>query len=239
MRIALLDDDLETAAQLNAILTEAGYDCRSFHKGYALLRMLRSETVDLLLLDWNVPDFSGIEIIEWVNKHCDPKPPILLSTARTAAEDIVTGLNAGADDYLVKPVQPEILLARVKAVLRRSYPTPPSDGIEHYDDYTFDVSREQVSLGNTLIPMTSKEFTLSLLLFRNLHRPLSRGYIFETLWGRNPDLPTRTLDTHISKIRTKLNLRPENGYRLAPVYAYGYRLERLAEKKAIAAEAVR
>ncbi len=79
------------------------------------------------------------------------------------------------------------------------------------------------------VALTAKEFGLALLLFRNVHRALSRGHILEAIWGRNPDLPTRTLDMHISRIRSKLELRPQNGYRLAPVYSYGYRLERLTE----------
>ena len=84
-------------------------------------------------------------------------------------------------------------------------------------------------MNGELLPLTAKEFGLALLLFRNVHRALSRGHILEAIWGRNPDLPTRTLDMHISRIRTKLELRPENGYRLAPVYSYGYRLEQLTD----------
>jgi DNA-binding response OmpR family regulator len=146
-------------------------------------------------------------------------------SSRSAEEDIVAGLSAGADDYVVKPVAPAVLLARVNALARRAYPPPPPDGIETFGDYLFDMRNETVELVGQQIMLTAKEFALALLLFRNIHRPLSRAYIFEALWGGNPDLSTRTLDAHISNVRTKLNLRPGNGYKLVPIYAYGYRLE--------------
>ena len=85
---------------------------------------------------------------------------------------------------------------------------------------------EEIRIGEELVSLNSKEFALALLLFENMHRPLSRGYILETLWRADPNLPTRTLDMHVSRIRTKLGLRPENGFRIAAVSGYGYRMER-------------
>src|SRR3546814_6726602 len=104
-------------------------------------------------------------------------------------------------------------------------------GIETFGDLSFDTRNEMVEISGEPVILTAKEFALALLLFRNMHRALSRAYIFEAIWGRNPDLPTRTLDAHISNVRTKLNLRPGNGYRLVPIYAYGYRLAALADRK--------
>jgi CheY-like chemotaxis protein len=147
-------------------------------------------------------------------------------TSRSAEEDIVAGLQGGADDYVIKPVAPAVLKARVDALGRRAYPSA-APGLETYGPYRFDTRAETVELAGKPVSVTAKEFALALLLFRNLHRALSRAYIFEALWGRNPDLPSRTLDAHISNIRTKLNLRPGNGFKLVPIYAYGYRLEAL------------
>lgn len=230
MRIAALDDD---PAQLEAVeraLTEAGHSCQTFPLAKALVAALRRDTFDLLVVDWNLPDMSGIETIAWARENLETPPPVLLLTSRSAEEDVVKGLNAGADDYVVKPVQAPVLLARVNALLRRAYPARPAERVEAFGDYGFDIQAETVTLGGQAGPaMTSKEFALALLLFRNTHRALSRAHILETVWGRNPDLPTRTLDMHISRIRSKLNLRPENGFRLAPVYSYGYRLERLQD----------
>lgn len=115
---------------------------------------------------------------------------------------------------------------------RRVYPEPTSTEPERYGDYVFDMRMETASAGGKPVQLTAKEFALALMLFRNLNRTLSRSYIFEALWGANPDLQTRTLDAHISKVRTKLQLRACNGFRLVPVYGYGYRLEAMAEKTA-------
>jgi len=227
MKIGILDDDAALASHVETILGSAGHICQLFHSGRRLVNVLHHETFDLLVLDWNVPDLTGIAVLGWMREHLDTPPPVLLLTSRTAEEDIVEGLRIGADDYVVKPVQPAVLLARVEAILRRAYPSPRTGSIEEYGDYRFDTLEERIERAGVPIPVTAKEFQLALMLFRNQHRALSRTYIFEAIWGRNPDLPTRTLDAHMSKVRSKLNLRPENGYKLVPVYAYGYRLEKL------------
>jgi DNA-binding response OmpR family regulator len=225
MRIGVLEDDVELARELEGLLVGAGYRCFLFQSGQKLINFLRHETIDLLLLDWNIPDVSGISVVRWIQENLEVHPPILMLTSRTAEEDIVAALRSGADDYVVKPVQSGVLLARIESIRRRAYPEPHASTTERYGDYVFDLRQENVRLKESEITLTAKEFALALMLFRNMHRALSRSYIFEALWGRNPDLQTRTLDSHISKVRTKLNLRPENGLKLVPVYAYGYRLE--------------
>lgn len=227
MRIGILEDDEALAGLVEKLLGESGHACAVYADGPAMVRALHRETFDLLVLDWNVPGLSGLEIIEWARANLDVAPPALMLTSRSAEEDIVAGLSAGADDYVIKPVAPSVLKARVEALARRAYPTA-SSGVEHYGPYCFDTRAETVTLNGVPITITAKEFALALLLFRNLHRALSRAYIFEALWGRNPNLPTRTLDAHVSNIRSKLNLRPDNGFKLVPIYAYGYRLETLA-----------
>lgn len=227
MRIAALDDDDAQREAIARVLVSGGHSSQCFHLAAPLIAALRRETFDLLVLDWNVPDMDGLEVIAWTLKNLSPPPPILLLTSRSHEADVITGLNAGADDYVVKPVVGGVLLARINALLRRTYPDRGAGGLETYGDYVFNLPAEQVTIGGELAPLTAKEFGLALLMFRNLHRALSRGHILEAIWGRNPDLPTRTLDMHISRIRTKLQLRPQNGFRLTPVYSYGYRLEEL------------
>lgn len=229
MRLAILEDDEAQRASIFGLLTAAGHHCHVFASSKALLRELRNETYDLLILDWNLPDLPGIEVLEWSRRSLKPAPPALMVTSRTDEADIVAGLNAGADDYVLKPIQPAVLTARVTALLRRAYGTAERPAIEQYDDYVFNTAAQSVQIGGDAVVLTAKEFSLSLLLFQNLHRALSRDYLMETVWGRSPDLQTRTLDMHVSRIRMKLGLRPERGYKLLPVYGYGYRLEKLVD----------
>lgn len=227
MRIAILEDDVALAGLVEITLAEAGHSCELFGDGQILIRALHRSTYDVLILDWNVPGLSGLDVISWMRGNLDVVPPSLMLTSRSAEEDIVAGLTAGADDYVIKPVAPVVLKARVDALARRAYPVALS-GFEHYGCYCFDTRAETVELAGEPIMLTAKEFALALLLFRNMHRALARAYIFESVWGRNPNLPTRTLDVHISNVRTKLHLRPDNGVKLVPIYSYGYRLEALA-----------
>ncbi len=229
MRVGILEDDTALAQQLESILSNDGKRCFVFQSGQRLIRFLTHETADLLVLDWNVPDMSGFDVVRWVREEHGGTLPIIMMTARTAEEDIVAALKAGADEYVVKPVQPAVLLARIEALCRRAYPEPPRARVQTYGDFTFDMIAESVASGDESIQLTAKEFALALLLFRNRNRTLSRSYIFDAIWGGGANLQTRTLDAHISKIRNKLRLRAPNGFRLVPVYAYGYRLEDIGE----------
>ncbi len=238
MRIGVMDDDEAQAARVADLLTSFGHNCAVYHSGKAMLTALRQETFDLLVLDWNVPDVNGVKVLASVRQQHEDHLPILMLTNRSDEADIVSALGAGADDYVVKPVPGAVLGARVNALLRRSYPPDNKGGQEIFENFRFERATECVWIEQTCVQLTSKEFSLALLLFRNLYRALSRGYILEAVWGRNPDLPTRTLDQHVSRVRTKLGLRPHNGYRLATVYSYGYRLEKLLPQERFAAEEI-
>ena len=230
MRVAVLEDDPADAELIARALEPAGHNSVNFESGRAMLAKLRQETFDLLILDWNLPDVSGVEIAVWARAHLSPTPPILMVTARTRAQDIVEGLNAGADDFLVKPLESSVFRARVHALLRRAYPAAPGGRVEAFGPFVFDPLSQTVTRDGVQVQLTAKAYALALLFFQNVNRALGRPYLLETVWGRNPDLATRTLDAHVSKIRLKLGLRPANGYRLAPVYSYGYRLERVVDE---------
>ena len=227
MRIAILEDDPALAERLVAVLEPAGHICHHYSTGKSLIAQLKRETFDLLVLDWNLPDITGVEVLVWAREHLEGRTPVLFVTSRGEEQDIVQALDKGADDYVIKPVQAGELLARVNALIRRSFPAQSHD-VEQFDDHIFNSKSTSVTVHGEEIVLTPKEFGLALLLFQNIDRALSRAYVLEKVWGRNPDLLTRTLDAHISRIRVKLNLRPEAGYRLLPVYSYGYRLEKIA-----------
>jgi len=227
MRIAVLDDDPSQLQFVTETLTPAGHSCYPFTEGRALIHRLQRETFDLVTLDWNVVDMQGDAVLAWIRKNCDANLPVLFMTSRAHESDIVSALNAGADDYVTKPVAAPILLARVSTLLRRTYRQEVAITSQEFGEYTFDLQEGRVSYNGEPIALSQKEFQLALLFFRNFARPLSRAHILETVWRHMTDIPTRTLDTHVSAVRMKLNLRPQNGYCIVPIYGYGYRLEKL------------
>lgn len=231
MKVAVLDDDPLQVEAITAVVENAGLRPTGFSRANALISALRRDTFDLLIIDWQLPDRSGLEVLAWARMNLDPTPPMLLVTSRADDEDVVAGLNAGADDYLSKPVSPEVLTARVKALLRRAYAPASSMRAETHAGLVFDASAETVVRDGEAVVLTAKEFALARLLFRNLNRALSRAYMVEAVWGSEPTLTSRSLDMHISRVRTKLGLRPENGFHLKPVYSYGYRLERVGDAR--------
>jgi DNA-binding response OmpR family regulator len=224
MKVAILDDDQPVLDAVANLLRQAGYTCSTFDCGRQLVRTLHRESFDFFVIDWNLPDLPGISVLEWIRNQIGAQPPVLLLTNRVTDEDMVAGLRAGADDFVTKPFQPAVLLARIDALARRST-VNLNRTTESFGPFEFELTSKSLKTQGDLVRLTPKEFSLALLLFRNLNRAVSRAYIFETIWGIDPDLSTRTLDIHVSKIRAKLNLTPQSGYRLTPVYGYGYRLE--------------
>ena len=226
MRVAVADDEEAVRDYLSQILTDAGHSSTTFRNGREVMNALQRDTFDLAIIDWMMPGTDGLEIVKWARAILSPCPPIIMLTSRADNEDIAQALNSGADDYIVKPSDAKVILARVEAVLRRSAPpSEPQARTESFGPYQFDRATQRVLLNGEEITLTSREFALAMLFFRSPNRAFSRAYILETLWHSVPDLPTRTLDMHISRIRSKLRLGPDNGYRLQTIFGHGYRLE--------------
>jgi DNA-binding response OmpR family regulator len=230
MKIAVLDDDLSTLDFVCHHLTKAGHVCQKFFESRALIDELSRQTFDLFVLDWMLPCMTGKDVLGWIRANLPPTLPVLFLTSRGSDQDVVSILDAGADDYLVKPVSAALLLARTQAVLRRSFKVSEPSVRELFGEYEFDIGRERLLYKGTPISITPKEFALALLLFRHVGTPISTERILEVVWRSQLDaqLRYRTISTHISMIRTKLSLRSQNGYRLVPLYGYGYRLEQQA-----------
>lgn len=228
MRIAVLDDDRSQSDLVCQVLTSAGHACHAFDSGKEMLNQLRRDSYDMLIIHWQVPNLGGAEVIGWARERLPANLPVLFMTSQSSEDDIVAGLAAGADDYMIKPIRRGELVARVQALLRRAYPTQNAVEQIQFGDYIFEARTGRLTMSGKAVELTQKEFDLALLFFRNIGRPLSRAYILEAVWARNVEIPSRTMDTHVSRVRSKLQLRPEHGFKLAPVYSYGYRLEQIS-----------
>lgn len=223
MRLAIVDDTPQDAVLAQDILRREGHGVEMFHSIGAFKRAIQRDTYDLLFLDWVMPEATGIEVLQWLKESGPPSLPVIMVSNKDANDDIVTALDAGADDYVTKPFDETVLVARVRALARRVYAKNTSNrilvkGVELLP------SAEIALVNGEKVDLSTMEFRLALMLLDNLGRPLSRTYLLETIWGRNREVVTRTLDVHISKIRSKLNLHPEAGFRLYNIYGYGYRL---------------
>lgn len=229
MRIAIADDEPEVVSHLKSIVDDMGYVAVGCADGNLLMQSLVRETFDLLILDWNIPGKDGLAILDWMQTALPERPPVIMLTNRTAKKDISDALNAGADDYITKPEDRGVVTARINALLRRSAGGGVFNTEAVYGDYQLNRINQTVTIHGNTITLTAKEFELADLFFRNTDRTLSRNYIMETIWRTTATLATRTLDMHISRVRSKLNLQPENGYRIFTVFGYGYRLESIAK----------
>lgn len=228
MRIALVDDDAALASSVASSFSLIGWSCRSHANGRAFLATLHRESYDAYIVDQGLPDMCGLEVLRAIRAKVPAAVPVLCMTPRDAEEDAIEAIEAGADDFVVKPARLGELRARLRALSRRPGRSAPSSAhVFHHDRFRFDLQLQHVWTDGVPVDMTQKEFLLALLLMRNLGHPLSRGHIREVVWGRDSEIPSRTMDTHVSRVRSKLGLRPERGYLLAPVYSYGYRLEHL------------
>lgn len=228
MRIAILEDDPQQQAMMEQVIQMMGHTCQCFGTGAALTKSLRRESFDLLVLDWELPDTSGPEIAAWARQELSAELPILMVTLRSEEADIVQGLQSGADDFMVKPLRVAEFKARLQALLRRAYPISTAEQ-QSFGPYQFDRSSLTVSFGQQQATLTHREFALALLLFQNAGRLMSRDHLREAVWGQNAEVLSRTLDTHISRLRQQLELRPGNTYAISAVYGLGYRLDVLAD----------
>ena len=228
MRIAVLEDDSAQAELLHSWLRNSHHDCTVFNYGRKLVSALKHGTYDLLILDWNLPDMSGIDVLKWVRDNINWNIPVIFITCRDAEPDVVHALETGADDYMKKPVKHLETIARVTALERRVRPCPDKNGILEQHPYRFVMQSGTVTCNSMPVQLTRKEFDLAVFFFRNIGQLLSRDYILENVWGKQADLQTRTIDMHVSRLRHKMMIEPANGWRLAAVYQHGYRLESLA-----------
>ncbi|MGB3167483.1 MAG: response regulator transcription factor [Alteraurantiacibacter sp.] len=224
MRIAIADDDRDTLDLIVSCLEKTGYSFDSFANGRDLLVALRRETYDVVLVDWNMPGATGLEVVQWGTENLDDPPAFILITSRSDKTDVVRGLDQGASDYIVKPESEEVILARIEAAGRRRRPAA-AERYQTHGRYRIDRLEKTIAVDGNPVALTAKEYKVAALFFDNLNRPLSRSYIFSRIWGNIGDMQTRTLDMHVSRVRSKLKLRPHNGFAIQTVFGFGYRMD--------------
>jgi DNA-binding response OmpR family regulator len=225
--VGLLEDDPDMAALVGQWLEEAGFAVRLFRNATEYRRRQGSEAIDLLLLDWMLPDSNGIDVIEAIRSSASRNLPVIFLTARDAEDDMVRGLASGGDDYVVKPPKQRELIARVRALLRRHGGDNETGETIELAPYSVDAKRRRISIDGREIELTQREFDLASFLFRRHGRIISRDALLENVWNLSAAVSTRTVDTHVSRLRKKLDLNGEKGWRLAAIYQHGYRLEQV------------
>jgi len=232
MDIALVEDDSLQCTLIKHWLEDAGHRCHCYPHGDALRNEFPQRNHHLVLLDWELPGHSGLDILKWLRTDTKQDLPVIFLTQRQQEEDIVMALRNGADDYLVKPAREQELLARIEALARRS----PSAATEFFPlsigPFTIHEHNRLLQKDGQPLELTHKEFALATLLLRNIGKLLSREELMTQVWGYANNLNTRTVDTHVSRVRKKLSLIPEEGWQLSAIYQCGYRLDRLSVEEA-------
>jgi DNA-binding response OmpR family regulator len=226
MRIVFLEDDTAFAQTLISSMQMAGFEIDHYTSGRECLKALNQKQYDIALIDWEVPEMSGVEVLESLKLKCS-YPPVIFLTGRDAEEDVVAVIEAGADDYIVKPTNPKVLIARINALHRRANKKSSESDLVNHGDLAVDFGKRKFTLNDTQVKLTEKELDLALYFFSQVGVLLSRSHLTKVVWGTTPDIDTRTLDVHVSHLRSKLKLLPQHGWRLISVYHQGYRLERL------------
>jgi DNA-binding response OmpR family regulator len=222
MNILHLDDDgfiLDLARQW---LEGAGHTVTGYQSGAAAVKAIGNSAFELAILDRSVPDVPGEEVLRWIRTH-HPRMPVIFATSTDDEEEIARILNLGADDYLVKPLRRAEFLARVTAVARRA----GIDGDGTIDEPPYRVrGRERlITIAGNAVRLTPRLFDLAFLFFSRRGELVTRPQIFLQVWGHAEPAESRTVDTHVSRLRHLLELDGRHGWRLVSVYQHGYRLE--------------
>ncbi|GAA0078593.1 response regulator transcription factor [Clostridium sp. CTA-5] len=215
INVLIIEDDEAISNLIKINLSMAGYESRQIFDGLEAFNLLKEESFDLILMDIMLPGMDGFELMKRIK---DLNIPVIFLTAKNGLADKVTGLTSGAEDYIVKPFETVELLARIEIVLRRY--SKNKDCIEFKNLKIYEDERI-IKKEDERIDLTLKEFELMLMLVKNKNMALSREYLLEKIWGYEYMGETRTIDTHIQKIRKKLDIMDD----IKTVYKIGYRLE--------------
>jgi two-component system response regulator RegX3 len=224
LRILIVEDEPSLSEPLAFLLGREGYEATIAADGHAALAEFELNGTDLVLLDLMLPGIAGTEVCREIRTRS--QIPIIMLTAKDSEVDVVVGLELGADDYVTKPYSTRELLARIRAVMRRRVESEDDDtAILESGDVRMDVDRHTVSVRGAETAMPLKEYELLEVLLRNSGRVLTRGQLIDRVWGADYFGDTKTLDVHIKRIRSKIELEPSEPKMLLTVRGLGYRFE--------------
>ena len=221
--ILVVEDERSLSEPLAYLLEREGYTVRVVGDGPSAIREFEKRSVDLILLDLMLPGLSGTEVARQIRTRS--QVPIIMLTAKDSELDIVVGLELGADDYVTKPYKSRVLLARIGAVLRRRQGPPVDDGILTAGELSMNIERHTAMVRGVEISMPLKEFELLEVLLRNAGRVLTRGQLIDRVWGAGYAGDTKTLDVHVMRIRSRIEVDPSEPLLLVTVRGLGYRLD--------------
>ena len=224
MRVLVAEDDVRLADLLEQFLTEAGWEVETVHDGAAAYGRALPDGLpyDVLLLDWGLPGMDGVTVCQRL-RDIGVRTPVLMLTARGQVRDRIAGLEAGADDYLPKPFDLEELLARLRALHRRS--SYDDEAVLEVGDLSVDAGARRVRRGEVEIELSAREFDILHLLAANAGKVVSRYTILDEVWDGETDLRSNVIDVHLGAIRAKVD-RPFGTSSITTVRGAGYRLER-------------
>jgi DNA-binding response OmpR family regulator len=224
--VLLVDDDVRLCELLKTYLAGHGFALTIANTVKDGIHQLRSHDYDLILLDIMLPDGDGLEVCKKIRS--DSGVPVIMLTARSGDEDKIIGLELGADDYLAKPFNPRELVARMKAVLRRKGITADWNGrlkTVEYDDFYLNPENQRVTVRGEDVELTSAEFRLLRVLASNPGKVFTRERLMDLVQGRDFDGVDRSIDVHISRLRTKIESDPKNPKWIKTVWGTGYRFQ--------------
>lgn len=220
--ILLVEDDPDIVGLLVHYLQTAGYRTHTESNGFAGVRAAREQSPVAVILDVMLPGLDGYEVCRRLRADSATAAlPILMLTARGAEGDKVRGLDLGADDYVTKPFSPKEVVARVKALVRRSLGEASGTRLE-YGALTLDAERHEVAVGRRQVPLTAKEFALLEYLLRHRGKLATRDALLNSVWGYDAEVTTRTVDVHVRRLREKI---PALSAAIQTVKPYGYKLK--------------
>lgn len=223
-KILIVEDEVDIAALISFNLERAGYRVDMAHDGREGLEKILHEQPDLVILDLMLPGMDGYAILKEMQR--DPRThstPVLMLTAKTQTDDRIRGLESGADDYLTKPFSPKELLLRVQAIIKRNRSTPGSV-IFSFGPFRFDKNNLTFYLNEEPLSLTSTEFKLLLFLCQRAGEAQGRNDLLKVVWGYNDDVHSRTLDTHMKRLRQKLG---DEGSLIETVRGVGYQVREI------------